>query len=126
VLAIGLIGSGNKSNNIAEQPATHVVLQDATANAKRAKTCTNLVKDIRRSTDAWKTYQFEQGYGTVEVGDGYYLASFSNKQTLDSVMRCIFTGGRTDNEGVKLVRYIDFRTHKEVATWSPSVGFSVD
>ncbi|GGA80676.1 hypothetical protein GCM10011507_34860 [Edaphobacter acidisoli] len=62
----------------------------------------------------------------VEVGDAFYEASFSDKQLLDAMIRCVLSQGRDGDAGLEYISYLDFRTHKEVAKWSRPLGFSVN
>jgi hypothetical protein len=94
--------------------------------SKKAENCRTALEAVHGPHGGWRAYRFENGYGTVEVSDGFYLTSFDNKRVMDATMRCVFSNGRDENAGVSQVKYVDFRTHKEVALWSSVTGFSVD
>lgn len=93
------------------------------ANPARAQGCLVALSNVGK---AWRNYKRDGKYGTVEVGDGYYLAAYENKVAMDQAFRCVLTEGRTGDDGLTLVEYKDFRSHKDVALWSDSMGFSVN
>ncbi len=87
--------------------------------------CVKTLQAYNHSLDAFRSYQREGAYVTVEVRDGFYLADFEDKQTFDALIRCAVSEGRKKNQGIELVDYEDARTHKTVATWGKYTGFSV-
>jgi len=108
-----------------QSSATQPVAATAAESPDRAKKCAAALKDSDGGPRVWHKYWRDGEYGTMEVTSSYDLLSYDEKQALDGILRCALTNGRADGSGMTFVDYLDYRTHKEVAYWSPETGFGM-
>lgn len=115
-----LIASGGDSSSAASVQPTEAQLQ-------KAAQCDAL---LQKSAGMARKWYSSPGISndvivTVEVGEPFYLADFETKEALTATFQCSFTKGRMDGS-VSLIDYEDWRTHHEVAKWSPGNGLEVE
>jgi hypothetical protein len=134
VFLVVLLGFLTKMRNAvhvdhSEQAQVHAalgpVLDPNPADPKREADCRKTLNDLNRSMYAFKSYQRDGEDVTVEVRDAYYVADFDAKRAFDAEIRCAVSEGRTRDQGITIVSYVDSRTHKDVAQWGKYTGFTV-
>jgi hypothetical protein len=107
------------------QAASTIVPTVTPADPAREAVCREMLADINRTNNAWKSYHRDGQDVIVEVRDSYYAADFDAKRAFDANIRCAVSGGRIKDQGILVVSYIDARTHKDVAQWGQYTGFTV-
>lgn len=125
VIFLGAIATSGHSHSPVAAAAVAPTEKPLPVNQTQLDKCDRLLNEMARKTGVLKSYQVDGKIGVVEVRAPYYFASFDGKATLNSVLRCVMTEGRQD-DSVDMIDYIDFRTHKSVATWSASLGLRVE
>jgi hypothetical protein len=119
----------HSSNRTAESttrssyPQTQPVI--APADHAKAVKCKGLLKDSAR-LGLWRHYD-QTGDGlTVDVGPAFYSSDFETKGILNQLLRCVATDGSMDQTAVAVIIYRDWRTHKDVANWTPVMSLQVE
>jgi hypothetical protein len=126
VLALGIMAVANPSRFTSASPAPVTPSAKILAvNQTELDKCKVLLSEISETTGVWESYKYQDRIGTVVVRSPFYDAPFDAKETLNSAFRCVMTEGRQDTS-VDFIDYLDYRTHKTVAVWSPSLGFRVE
>ena len=73
----------------------------------------------------WKDWKRDGDFVSVQVRAGFDSADLDDKAGFDAILRCAISDGRTQQQGISAVEYVDARTGKPIAHWFQATGFSM-